>query len=82
MDLVQERRQGVLDLLQDAQKTKVLTLLGYHAATAGGLMGPDFLALSEDKTIGDALQAVRSAMTHQPEALTTIYSLRSDGTLG
>lgn len=81
MDLAQERRQGVLDLLPDAQGMKVLTLLGYNEATAGGLMGPDFLALSEDKTIGDALQAVRLATTHQPEALTMIHTLRGDGTL-
>lgn len=81
MDLAQERRQGVIDLLADAQKTKVLTLLGYHAATAGGLMGSDFLALPEDKTIADALQAVRSATTHQPEALTMIHSLNGDGNL-
>ncbi|WP_339468029.1 magnesium transporter MgtE N-terminal domain-containing protein, partial [Pseudomonas lurida] len=70
MDLAQERRQVVIDLLPEVQKTKVLTLLGYHEATAGGLMGPEFVALSEEKTIGDALQAVRSATTHQPEALT------------
>lgn len=81
MDISQERRKPVLDLLPDGQRTKVLTLLGYHEATAGGLMGPDFLALSEDKTIGDALQAVRLASTHQPEALVMIHSLRSDGTL-
>lgn len=81
MDLVQERRHGVLDLLPEGQKEKVLTLLGYHAATAGGLMGPDFLALSEDKTVRDALQAVRFATTHQPEALITIHTLRGDGTL-
>ena len=81
MDLAQERRQSVLDLLPEAQKTKVLTLLGYHEATAGGLMGSDFLALSEEKTVGDALQSVRLATTLQPEALTMIYTLRSDGSL-
>lgn len=81
MDLSQERRKPVLDLLPDAQRTKVLTLLGYHEATAGGLMGPDFLALAEDKMISDALQAVRLASTHQPEALVMIHSLRGDGTL-
>ena len=81
MDLAHDRRQEVLDLLPANQKTKVLTLLGYHAATAGGLMGSDFLALSEDNTIGDAIEAVRLATTYQPEALTTIHSLRSDGTL-
>ena len=81
MELAQERRQGVLDRLVEGQKTKILTLLGYHEATAGGLMGPDFLALSEDKTVGDAIQAVRSATTHQPEALTMIHTVRGDGTL-
>lgn len=81
MDLAHDRRQEVLDLLPPNQKTKVLTLLGYHAATAGGLMGSDYLALSEDNTIGDAIEAVRLATTYQPEALTTIHSLRSDGTL-
>ena len=81
MDLAQERRQDVLELLPSAQKTKILTLLGYHEATAGGLMGPDFLAISEDKTVGDALQAVRLATTLQAEALTMIYTLRSDGSL-
>lgn len=81
MDLAQERRQGVLDLLPANQKTKVLALLGYHAATAGGLMGPDFVALSQDKTIADALDMVRAATTHQAEALTVIHCLRSDGAL-
>lgn len=81
MDLAQERRQEVIDLLPEGQKTKVLTLLGYHGATAGGLMGPDFLALSQDKTVGEALQAVRSATALQPEALTMIYTIRDDGTL-
>lgn len=80
-DLAQDRRQAVLDLLPDTQRTKVLTLLGYHAATAGGLMGPEFLALSETKTIAEAIEAVRSATTHQPEALTTIHTLRDDGSL-
>ena len=81
MDLAQERRLGILELLSDGQKTKVRALLGYHQATAGGLMGSDFLALSENKTVGDALRAVQSATTHQPEALTTIYTLHDDGTL-
>lgn len=81
MDLAQERRQSVLNLLPEEQKTKVLTLLGYHEATAGGLMGSDFLALSEERTVGDALQSVRLATTLQPEALTMIYTLREDGSL-
>jgi Mg/Co/Ni transporter MgtE len=81
MELPQERRQTVLAILPELQRMKILTLLGYNDATAGGLMGPDFLALDEGKTIADALQQIRAARTQQPEALTTIYSLREDGTL-
>ncbi|MFM9428642.1 CBS domain-containing protein/sporulation protein YlmC with PRC-barrel domain [Variovorax sp. GrIS 2.14] len=81
MDLPQMRRQKVLDLLPSVQNTKVMALLGYNAATAGGLMGTDYLALSEDLSVADALAKLREATTQQPEALTTIHSLRKDGTL-
>ncbi len=81
MDLAQSRREIVLKLLPASQKTKVLALLGYHDATAGGLMGADYLALPEQRTIADALQQLRVATTQQPEALTTIHSLDAEGRL-
>lgn len=81
MELAQERRQPILDLLPQGERTKVLTLLGYNKATAGGLMGTEFLALSQDTTVRLALDGVRDARAHQPEALTTIYSLAPDGKL-
>ncbi|MGG5175933.1 CBS domain-containing protein (plasmid) [Arthrobacter sp. FW306-05-C] len=81
MDLPQERRTGILTLLPAAQHTKVMALLGYHDATAGGLMGTDYTALPATSTIADALESIRTATTEQPEALTTIYSLHPDGTL-
>lgn len=82
MELPQNRRLKVLELLPPAQNTKVLTLLGYNPATAGGIMGTDYLALPEDCRISEALELLRTATTQQPEALTTIHSLRPDGTLG
>ena len=81
MDLPQDRRQGVLDLLPEPQRTKVLTLLGYHDATAGGLMGTDFLAVDQDSTIEQAVTILREAKTAQPEALTTFYSIDDHGRL-
>jgi hypothetical protein len=81
MDLPQNRRRKVLDLLPPSQKSKVISLLGYHEATAGGLMSTDYLALSEEQSIADALDKLRVAVTQQPESLTTIHTLRSDGTL-
>jgi len=81
MDLPQGRRRKVLDLLPPSQNKKVLALLGYHEATAGGLMGTDYLALPQEQSIADAIEKVRAATTHQPEALTTIHALRADGAL-
>ena len=81
MDLPQDRRRSILDLLPPEQNRKIIALLGYHEATAGGLMGTDYLALSEEETIADAIGKLRAATTQQPEALTTIHALRADGTL-
>jgi Mg/Co/Ni transporter MgtE len=81
MDLAQERRQRVLELLPAAQRSQVMTLLGYNTATAGGLMGMDYLALPDQTTVADALAAVREATAAQPEALTSVYSLDTDGRL-
>ncbi len=81
MDLPQERRKAILALLPPIQHAKVMALLGYHDATAGGLMGTDYTALSSTTTVAEAIEAVRTATTQQPEALTTIYSLHPDGTL-
>jgi CBS domain-containing protein len=80
-ELPQRRRQPVLDLLPPAQRTKVLTLLGFNQTSAGGLMGVDYLALPSRATVGDALERVRVSTTLQPEALTTVHAVDSEGAL-
>ena len=45
-------------------------------------MGTDYLALTEDHSIQEALEQLRVAVNEQPEALVIIHSLRADGTLG
>jgi CBS domain-containing protein/sporulation protein YlmC with PRC-barrel domain len=80
-ELPQRRRQPVLDLLPAGQRTKVLTLMGYNPASAGGLMGIDFLAVAQDSTVGDALAAVARSHSLQPEALTSVHALDADGML-
>jgi CBS domain-containing protein/sporulation protein YlmC with PRC-barrel domain len=74
-ELPQRRRQPVLDLLPLGQRTKVLTLMGFNPTSAGGLMGVDFLAVARDAQVHEALQAVASSSSLQPEALTTIHVL-------
>jgi hypothetical protein len=50
-ELDQQRRESVLKLLPWRQQRKVLTLLGYNPATAGGLMSPDFIAVADTATV-------------------------------
>jgi sporulation protein YlmC with PRC-barrel domain len=80
-ELPQRRRQPVLDLLPAGQRTKVLTLLGYNATSAGGLMGMDYITAPTMATVGQALEQIRQAATLQPEALTSVHAVDADGGL-
>jgi hypothetical protein len=80
-DLPQRRRQKVLDLLPASQRAKVLTLLGYNPASAGGLMGMDYVALPATASVADAIAAVAAAAGQQPEALTSVHALDGRGRL-
>jgi CBS domain-containing protein len=80
-ELPQPRRQPVLDLLPAAQRTKVLTLMGFNSASAGGLMGVDFIALPGMSSVADALARVRESPSLQPEALTSVHAVDDEGVL-
>jgi CBS domain-containing protein/sporulation protein YlmC with PRC-barrel domain len=80
-DLPQQRRQPVLDLLPVGQRTKVLTLMGFNATSAGGLMGVDFIALPSMSSVADALARVRESTSLQAEALTTVHAVDDEGVL-
>jgi sporulation protein YlmC with PRC-barrel domain len=80
-ELPQRRRQSVIDLLPPGQRTKVLTLMGFNPASAGGLMGVDFLAVPCDAAVRDALAAVAGAAGLEPEALTSVHALDRQGRL-
>jgi len=80
-ELPQSRRQPVLDLLPVGQRTKVLTLLGFNPASAGGLMGVDFVAVPLQARALEALTAVADASSMQPEALTTVHVVDQGGRL-
>jgi len=80
-ELPQPRRQPVLDLLPPGQRTKVLTLLGFNRTSAGGLMSMDFVAVPSMAKVSDALGAIRGSATLQPEALTSVHAVDSDGAL-
>ncbi|HET9897877.1 MAG TPA: CBS domain-containing protein [Streptosporangiaceae bacterium] len=80
-ELPQRRRQPVLDLLPAGQRAKVLTLMGFNPTSAGGLMGMDFLALAQGAQVAEAIVAVASSQSLQPEALTSVHALDEQGRL-
>ena len=80
-ELPQRRRRPVLDLLPPGQRAKVLTLMGFASASAGGLMGVDFIALPARSTVAEALARVRDSPLLQPEALTSVHAIGVDGGL-
>jgi len=80
-ELPQHRRQAVLDLLPPGQRTKVMTLMGFNPASAGGLMGVEFLALPPDATVREARAAVGDSHALQPEALTSVHAVDGSGRL-
>ncbi len=80
-ELPQRRRQPVLDLLPPAQRTKVLTLMGFNPTSAGGLMGVDFVALPTMITVREALDRVGQSSLLQPEALTSVHAVDDENGL-
>jgi CBS domain-containing protein len=80
-ELPQRRRQPVIDLLPLGQRVKVLTLMGFNPTSAGGLMGMDFVTVSVDASVADAVAAVAAAAALQPEALTSVHVLDERGRL-
>jgi CBS domain-containing protein len=72
VEIEQERRGRILALLPPAQRRQIEALLGYNPSTAGGLMSPDFIGLSEDKTVSAAIERVRTSEI-APDTLTAIF---------
>jgi len=59
LEIEQQRRIPVLNLLPTAKQAKIRALLGHNPLTAGGMMNPDLIAAPSDETVLDALMRVR-----------------------
>jgi magnesium transporter len=57
--LSDERAKTLLDLMTKEESEEVEGLLGYDAETAGGIMVRDYIALKEDDTARDAIEALQ-----------------------
>jgi CBS domain-containing protein len=80
LEIDQDRRLPILNLLPPAKQNKIKTLLGYNPSTAGGLMNPDFPSLPADANVGEALARVRASEL-APSQLLTLWVIDSGGHL-
>jgi CBS domain-containing protein/sporulation protein YlmC with PRC-barrel domain len=80
LELEQERRLPILNLLPAAKQRKIKALLGHNPETAGGMMNPDFVSAGVQASVGDALTSVRaSELAPQPASIVCVIG--DDGTL-
>lgn len=71
-DLPEEKMERLIGTMEKPFREHVVRLMKYKEGTAGGIMTTDFLALGRDKTIGDAVEAFRTAF-HPLETVAYIY---------
>ena len=61
LELDQERRLPVLNLLATDKQSKIRALLGFNPSTAGGIMNPDFISAAVTATVAEGLERVRAS---------------------
>ncbi len=74
--LSEERRANVLEILGATQGAKLESLLEGEEETAGSLMNTEFLALEEDLTVAQAIDAIRQYP--RKESFFYVYCVDSD----
>jgi magnesium transporter len=71
-ELEQETSDEILQEMEPEPKTEVEELLEYHESSAGGLMNTEYVAVPENSTVADAIQALK-AYEEILEKLNTIF---------
>ena len=80
LELDQDRRLPILELLPPARQRKIRGLLGHNPSTAGGIMNPDFVSVRVDAGVGQALARVRAAELG-PHQVSAVCVIGVDGVL-
>ncbi|MDP9279316.1 MAG: magnesium transporter [Gemmatimonadota bacterium] len=78
--LEEETTEEILSEIPAAERAETEKLLAYKPDTAGGLMTTEFVSVSEDTPVDEALAAVRRiARSERREAMNTIYTTDAAG---
>ena len=75
-DLPYEKAETLLRLMGVEDAAEIRRLLGYRENTAGGMMTTRFVALSEDDTVGEAIETLRH-LDEDSEKLVGVMSMRT-----
>ena len=79
-NLEEETTEEILSEIPAAERAETEKLLAYEPDSAGGLMTTEFVSVSQDTPVEDALAAVRRiARSERREAMNTIYTTDSAG---
>jgi magnesium transporter len=79
-NLEEETTEGILSEIPAAERAETEKLLAYAPDSAGGLMTTEFVSVSQDTPVEEALAAVRRiARSERREAMNTIYTTDSAG---
>src|SRR5689334_17394172 len=73
-------RRRLLPKLSDDVRAEVMALLRYPERTAGGIMTTEFVRLSAEMTVGEALRRVRS-VARDRESIYACYVMAAEGGL-
>lgn len=79
-DLPYEKAEKLLWLMGVQDQSRIRSLLGYKERTAGGIMTPQFIAVHEDTTVGDAIEYIRSMGTNV-DTVHYVYTVDIEGKL-
>ena len=78
--LEEETSEEILSEIPAAERAETEKLLAYEPDSAGGLMTTEFVSVSEDTPVDEALAAVRRiARSERLEAMNTIYTTDAAG---
>ena len=79
-DLEEERADEILSKISEEAREETERLLAYEPDSAGGLMTTEFVSVSENSRVEDALAGVRRiARSGRREAMHAIYAVDEDG---
>lgn len=71
----------VVARLPPEQKAAVQPLRQYDESSAGGIMDPGFVSVSEDARVADAIEQIRQVSPEDTDNVFYIYCVGADGTL-